>query len=100
MALLCEVDGSVFGYPSRSLCAQTVPHVLCRMRYAISAAAAVRGDGLTSAMDGGTLSIRGWELEEGSLCSGSTTISTLSVGGEANDTGLGAGLRVVMRSVW
>ena len=79
---------------------QTVPHVLCRMRYAISAAAAVRGDGLTSAIEEGPLAVRGWEFEAGSLCSGSTTMSTLSVGGEAKETGLGVGLRVVLRSVW
>ena len=64
------------------------------------AAAAVRGDGLTSAIEKGPLAVRGWEFEATSLCSGSTTMSTLSVGGEAKETGLGVGHRVVLRSVW
>ena len=70
------------------------------MRYALSAAAAVRGDGLTSAIENEPIDLRGWELEAGSLCSGSTTMSTLSGGKEAKETGLGVGLRVVLRSVW
>ena len=77
-----------------------MPHVVCRRRYAISAAAAVQGEGLTSAIEGRPLAVRGWELGAGSAGSGSTTMSTLSVGGEAKDTGLGAGLRVVLRSGW